>query len=489
MRAQQVQFHPLSEKHALEQVVRELSRHEPADAIGAAGPWIDSLVGSPDLGPNECARLLFALDEASQAPARNCVELYLAARHKSASERKRLWALTHGFWSMVLEAYADLLIMHAAEREPSARSFLAQLAVRAIRAGAQRAKWDAFRHGPIDDVVWARLNLAYRVAARSGVERESVRLRADRDATTSVEREYLRAVALHSLGPDQLDADRLELASRLVHYVSPRLELSSRPGTTTLYWVDLGHTLPPARMMQVPQQIVQGLFFSGASATLALHELLELVSAGNVPAGLLLQHDAGNTAGLSSVLSHMIRVWSNDAPLRRYRRHPVPGRLLVAMGLQEFSLRLGSEEHGGLLRDWSMRDASTHGVGVEAPEGDVDEVQLGMLLGMHSSDGNRWRVGTVRRLWRTAKGCNQVGIELLGNEPVGAVADDGAQRVKIILLDPLRRGLPVRVILPLSARSERPLYVLGQNRTVKLLPLPEREYGLDHEIRSYLFAV
>lgn len=487
MRNQRVLSHPLSKKRVLEQVVFELARQSPAEAISEAIPWIDSLTGNPDASIAERARLLFALDEVCQAPARNCSELYMAACHGDAATRRKLWALAQGFWGMLLDAYGDLLISVAAEQDGTDRSFLAQLAARAIRAGANRAKWDAFRHGPIDEAVWARLNLAYRLAARYRLQRETLRLRADRDTATSVEREYLRAMALHSLSPDQLDVDRIELASRLVHFVLPRLELSTAPSISTLYWVDLGHALPPARMMAAPRSVDHALFFSGVSAGPVLQELLELVSAGNVPAGLVLQHD-DSTASLTSVLSHMLRSWSSDAPLRRHRRHPMPGRLLVAAGIDEFVARLGHETHHGALSDWSMRDASTHGVGAEAPSGDIDGVQLGMLLGMHSSDGNCWRVGTVRRLWRAAKGSNQVGIELLGEAPVGAVADDGAQRVKVILLDPLKRGMPVRVVLPLSARSERPLYVLGQNKAVKLLPLPEREFGLDHEVRSYFFA-
>lgn len=486
MRAHAGQPHPLSEKHLLEQVVRELAGSSPLDALAEATPWIDSLGGNPDLPVLERARLLFALDEAAQAPARHCVELYLAACHGAPDARRKLWAQTQGFWAMLLEAYGDLLNCLVAESGVD-KGLLAHLAVRSIRAGANRAKWDAFRHGPIDDAVWASLNLAYRLAARAGLVREEVRLRPDRETTTTVAREYLRAMALHSLGPDQLDADRLELASRLVYYVLPRLELSAAPGMNSLYWVDLAHTLPPARLMHLPQEVSQALFFSGSVAALALQELLELVSAGNVPAGMQLQHEEGS-ASLCSVLSHMIRVWSNDAPLRRHRRHAMPGRLMVAAGLEDFVARLGCEVQIGGLRDWRMRDASTHGVGAEAPAGDEDAIRLGMLLGMHSADGDRWRVGAVRRLWRASKGDNQVGIELLGESPVGAVADDGAQRLTIILLDPLKRGTAVRVILPLSACSERPLYVLGQNRAVKLLPLGEREYGVDHEIRSYLFA-
>ncbi|MDP5241014.1 hypothetical protein Q9Q94_15850 [Uliginosibacterium sp. 31-16] len=488
MRPQAAQNHPLSERHALERVVADLSRCAPDEAIGEIAPWIDSLIGNGELDFVERCRLLFALDEASQRPARYCVDLYLKACASSSLERRRLWGIAHGYWAMVLDAYGELLIAQAAEREIADSGFVAQLSVRAMRAASSRAKWDAFRHGPIDDAVWARLNLAYRLAVRAGVAELPVRLRPDREATSTVKCEYLRAIALHSVGLDQLDAERLELASRLVHYVLPRLELSNAPAATTLYWIDAAHSLPPARLVQAPRHAALPRFFGGVLAAKALQELLELASVGNLPAGFALLHDAEGS-NLVSVLSHMIRLWSSEAPVRRHRRHRMPGRLLVVEGMERLLTRLDGENGAPMLRDWAVRDASLQGVGADAPNGDIDGVEVGSLIGMHSPDGDRWRIGAVRRLWRSSKGESQIGIELLGDTPVSVLADDGVSRMRVVLLDPLRRGMPVRLILPLSARcSDRPLYLLDQHKALKLVPLPGREFGLDHEIRTYLLA-
>lgn len=487
MRPQLAQSHPLLAKHALERVVVDLSRRAPEEAIAEIAPWIDSLIGNGELDLAERARLLFALDEASQRPARNCVDLYLNACADSPAARRRLWSITHGYWAMVLDAYGELLAVQAAEPEISDSGLVAQLAVRAMRAASNRAKWDAFRHGPIDEQVWARLNQAYRLASRAGVAQLPIRLRRDREATSTVEREYVRAIALHSVGLDQLDAERLELASRLVHYVLPRLELSTAPTTTTLYWIDSAHSLPPARLVQIPKHAAQARFFGGVVAANALQELLELASVGNLPAGFALQHDADGSH-LVSVLSHMIRLWSNEAPVRRHRRHPMPGRLLVVDGMERMLARLSGGESAPAPRDWAVRDASLQGIGADAPSGDIDGVEIGSLVGMHSADGDRWRIGAVRRLWRSSRGLSQIGIELLG-DAVSALADDGANRIHVMLLDPIKRGAPVRLILPLSAqRNDRPLYLLDQHKALKLIPLPGREFGVDHEIRTFLLA-
>lgn len=488
MRSETVGSHPLSKRHALEHVLGDLARCAPEKTLCEIAPWLDSLIGNPDLGGAERARLLFALDDASQRAARQCVDLYLAASHGPAQAARRLWAMAQGHWAMLLDAYGELLAGQAAEREFADPSMLAQVCVRAMRAASNLAKWDAFCHGPIGDGVWARLNLAYRLAVRAEVVNQSVRFRPDRETSTTVAREYLRAIALHSAGLDQLDADRLELASRLVHYVLPKLELAACPSTVTLFWIDAMHSLPPARLVKMPLHAGLPRFFSGVAAVAALQELLELASAGSLPAGLVLRH-ATVTGQVTSVLSHLIRQWGGDAPVRRHRRHPMPGRLWVVRGPAALTACLAGSLEEAWVRDWRIRDVSRQGVGVDAPGTEAEGFEVGCLVGLCSADGDRWRVGAVRRLWRARHGQSEIGIEVLGEAPLVALADDGQARAGVILLDSLKPGVPVRLALPLAALAgERPLFLLGQNAAVKLLPLPQREFGVDHEIRTYLCA-
>lgn len=488
MRAQSVCSHPLTEKRELEHVLGDLARCAPEKTLCEIAPWLDSLIGNPDLDRAERSRLLFALDEASQRAARQCVDLYLAACHGPAQEARRLWAMVQGHWTLLLDAYGELLAGQAAEREFADPAMLAQVCVRAMRAASNLAKWDAFCHGPIGDGVWARLNLAYRLAVRAEAVNLTVRFRPERETSTTVAREYLRAIALHSAGLDQLDADRLELASRLVHYVLPKLELAACPSTVTLFWIDAMHALPPARLVKLPLHAGLPRFFSGVAAVVALQELLELASVGSVPPGLVLRHAVADSQ-LTSVLSHLIRQWGGDAPVRRHRRHPMPGRLWVVKGPTALAACLAGALEEAQPRDWCIRDVSRQGVGVDVPSAEAEGFEVGCLVGLCSADGDRWRVGAVRRLWRARRGQSEIGIEVLGEAPLVALADDGQARIEVILLDSLKPGLPVRLALPLAALcGERPLFLLGRNAAVKLVPLPQREFGVDHEIRTYLCA-
>lgn len=482
--------HPSSQAGGVEHVVAGLASASPESALVDAATWIESLIGKQGVLEEDRLRLLFALDEAVQAHARVFVERYLAAVRHGAAGRRNLWANVRGHWALLLDAYGECLTAAADEARPQGLGpeLLTELAVRTIRTGAQRAKWDAFRHGPVDEHVWSRLNLAYRLAVRAGLSHRTLRLRADRATETSVEREYMRAVALHSVGMDQLDAERLELAARVIHYALPYLELAPSPSMASLTWVDAAFSLPPTRLTKTPAHATLPRFFSGMVAVPSLEELLDLVVSGDMPMAL---QPGGDTAPgvVASVLAHIIKGWSNQPPTRRHRRHPMPGQVLVVEGLVRFVAKLSGDAQVLDALTWNMRDASLQGVGLEAPLDDAEELRVGTLIGMHSTDGNCWRVGTVRRVWRTSEHTGQVGVELLGGTPVAASADDGSQPLHVLLLDAPQRGQPVRVAVPLPGpRANQALYLLSQGRTVKLTPLTTLEYGADFEIRAYLFA-
>lgn len=485
----------LAGERSLQRAIDELSRLEPAPALAEAANWIESLLQNADLSDELRLRTLFAVDQAVHRQARTCVELYLSAVATGSSARHSLWKRAHDHWSLVFDAYGDALVALAGQNGEKDLALAAELSMRAVRAGSLCAKWDAFRHGPITEAVWARLNLAYRLAAGLGLARRPLRLHAEHTAETSVEREYLRAFALHSLGVGQLDAHRLELASRLIQYVLPFLELTEMPDAASLFWIDANGMAPPARLIRTPPQIGLPRFFSGIVATQPLQDMLDTVVAGEMPPLLAAtgQAAAGDAGGkVASVLSHMIRGWSSEPPVRRHRRHAMPGPMLVVEGLLQFARRLAGDAQVTELRTWQMQDASLHGVGAEAMLDEESELAVGTLVGMHLPEGNCWRVGAVRRLWRGSGKVRQVGrvgLELLGGTPAAASADDGAAQVPVVVLDPLKRGQPVRVLVPVPGpRSGVAIYLICGTVPVKLSPLTTLEYGMDHEIRMYLCA-
>lgn len=482
--------HPLLDKHDLERVASVARQGEPEAAFDELLPWVDSLAGDVDMAFGDKAGLLFALDETLQGQAHRCVDEYLEACAGGASEQsRRLRAKLRGAWGQVLDVYGELLITLTAGAAQAAPELVAGTAVRAMRAASQAAKWNALQGRGADLEIWSRLNLAYRLAAGAGMVRLPVRPRQDRDLTLNAEREYMRALAFHSLEPEQLDAASLELASRLVNYVLERLELSPVPGITSLYWIDVAQAMLPVRLVHSPDRGGMPRFFAGALAVEPLQILQELVSVGNVPPGFILRHMPGSGC-LANVLAHMIRRWSGIAPLRRQRRHDMPGTMHVVVGVDAVFARLHEEEGGGEQWQWTVHDVSRQGIGIDVPPDQAGRLQVGMLVGMCPVDAGCWRIGIVRRVRQENSGAGQVGIELFAEKATGVVVRDGALQMRALLLDPLVVGATVRLIFSGTSVSSSPEVFLGDDgRTYRLTLLPGREYGADHEICTCLLTL
>ncbi len=466
-----------------------LHHMDPSQALQQVVGRVLAARARSDLSHAARLRIIFEFDKAVQRQARTGLERYLSLSATLSPARHALWQIVRRCWATLFETYAESLMAVEADTEALARSEIAELSIRAIRAGTQCIKWDAFHHGPIQPDTWAVLNQAYRLALLADVAQRNVQLRSDRATESTVEREYLRALAFNSLGVDQLDAFRLEVSSRLIQYVLPYLELTEHADAASLQWVDVSGREAPARLLRQSETAGLARFFSGTVASEPLQEMLEQVASGKIPEPLLSAGQADASGGkVASALSHMIRCWSSEPPVRRHRRHVLPGTMLVVPGLQQFALRLAGDPRARTPYAWQLQDASLQGIGADARLDEASDLAVGTLLGMHMPDSATWRVGAVRRVWRSTPGMGRVGVELLGGTPVAAMADDGAGELSVVVLDAPRRGQPTRVLVPgAGLRANAPIYLLGA-APLKLSPLSTLEYGTDHEIRMYLCA-
>lgn len=436
--------------------------------------------------PAKVERIL-ELDEAAQRLERDCIARYLT----NEGQRHVTWAAGRDHAAVLHDAYGRLLALaREVEDVEDDLDALALLAARILRSGARLIKWDAFRHGPVAATVWPRLNLAYSLALRRGIALRQVCLRTDRTTSTCVEREYVRLMAVHSLGLDRMDPVELEAAWCLVHLVLDQLDITATQGPMTSFWVDLAGAAPPMRLMHMPRHAAQPRFFSGMRAASELRDLLCVVERGGLPAGLPQHlHPLPFRRKMAAVLKRMIQVWSDEAPMRRGRRHPVPGQMRVVQGLPGL---LDSLAGGSSGQHWVICDAGEHGVGLEGLQRDVAGVEIGTLVGLQSAGGDQWQVGTIRRVWRDDDGSLKIGIELLGSDPSGATLDDGVTAQGVLLLDRgSRSGGTVRIILdPSTGLRGGSLQLTSSDGVTRLRPIAsvEAECGVDYELRHYACA-
>lgn len=493
MCAWQTPLHAVAQLQSVEQLAQDLSKSTPFEAVTSVTPLMDTLAAAPEATLAERVQMIFALDEAAQLHARSYIERFLALEPCYASERRSLWALGRGYWATVLDAYAELLGALRAEQQAGVDpEQVAQVAVRMIRAAVLRAKWDAFGGSAMDGALWSRLNEAYALAIRCGAATLLVRPRADRTTETTAEREYLRALALSSVSLEQLDPVRVELATSMVHYVLPLLELTDTPSSTSSLWADVARPMLPARLISNPGELALPRYFCGVAAALSLRGLLDLAMTGGLPPGLPLQREGGADV-VASVLSRMIRIWNNDQPERRHRRLPMAGQMLVVAGFPNFLAKLLGDQADAAL--WPLRDASVQGIGVRLDVAELGRLKVGTLVGFKPTDGEHWCLGVVRRFkrsgWSEAATSDQVsvGVEKLGAAPEVVAADDGSKSLHVLLLDPIQKNVPLRVVVPVPGpMANQALYLVGQSKTIKLTPLDNLDFGVDFAVRTYLYT-
>ena len=128
------------------------------------------------------------------------------------------------------------------------------------------------------------------------------------------------------------------------------------------------------------------------------------------------------------------------------------------------------------------------------PKGQVpltasDWVRIGALVGMQPEGGRNWLVGVIRRFSRETPVQGAVGVETLSKSPQAIAGDLGGMDCNAILLDTLRSGDTVRVILPGAAFEPAiPLVFAWQGRSARLDPVEQLESGVDFDLGLYRVA-
>ncbi|MEN3112816.1 hypothetical protein ACFONG_00270 [Uliginosibacterium paludis] len=456
----------------------------PSEHLREAVRCIESLAARHEPSALERLRLLSALDDACQAPSRACATSFVT--QAVTVSREGLLRHVPDFWQTLLEAY-DLLLSRLASPPGAAESgVIAALAVRALRAGQHCARWAAFAGEPLDGACWQRLNQVYLSARDRQADVLGVRVRADRDTETCVEREYLALLAQHTLALQQLDAASVELALRLCRQALAQLEFGRVRGISSQLWIDPAAGLPPARMLEADMPGKGVLFFSAAAAVPALQRLLDLAIRGRVPPELV---PAGGTVQLAAVLSYMIRQWSADAPVRNQARQALSGPVEVVWG---FSAVVQGLHTGASLGAFEpdpgcvLRDVSSAGVGIELVDGGKGGHEVGALLSLRLSDDDLPRIGVVRRWMRQEGARLLLGCEFLGREAQLLTVVAGGQALHALAIDPLQSGVPVRLILPSDMANQSVLRLIDHPGMGVLQALTTAEPGGDHVLRSYL---
>lgn len=459
--------HPLLQPQKLNQALTEIATSAAPTAIVELIRWLDSFHYEEELALPELARLVVVLDEAAQPQLRQAAGLYLSNVFGSRSVRYK--ALGRDFHASLGRAY-DLVLAGLASDFSIAPGdpLRTEILLRTVRSAAGEMKWAAFDYQDLASDVWQRASVAYRTAHVTGGLNAPVNLREARETRSTINREFVRLVAMHCASLDQLSPDRIEATDKLVRYLQYSLELSDQPASGSLFSVDLESLAPPRRCVSLPHQVPPAMrYFRPADAVPMLGELGHAMS----EAGLDPVFAGLSAPSVSAAIRHLSRQWGPVPPMRQCRRHRVNGALALATGLGFIRSLISGE---ALLRPaaaWSLLDASRNGFGVSSPVMDPEICRVGALVGAHVGETGRWVLALVRRVRSSEVEGASVGLQTVTNDPQPALFDDGSRSWSGILCDPVVRGRSVRVACePGFMRSGGHVFAKLGVRMVKLEP-------------------
>jgi hypothetical protein len=465
----------------LRRVLAEIAAAQPDLAINELTGWIETVGEAANIDIAHHVNLLYQFDSSAQPHLRKLDMAYVS----DPEGKDVVWRTGRDFWSILSSAYEVALDRYISDpTQASVLSGLSRLASRTVRACRQRFKWDVYHNGPVDAGLWQVAGQAYLLAQASGTEAREVVNVAD-EAATSVEREYLRLIALHVAAPEGLVPAGARLAEQLTGYFAARYSMAPSIERGSTHWLDANQPLPPLRLVRAPVHVDGIRYFSAIAAADAALALARRIDGGEMPDALSFD-DTPDPEKLSRLLRHLALNWALDPPTRQYRRHTLGGALAVANGIKHLHHVLRGARDDAVIYRWEMSDASLGGIGATAPTASAEWVRVGSLVGMQPTGGDNWLVGVVRRYMRGRDARGTVGIETLSTlaRPLEVFSERNSGEA--VALDEPISGAIVRLAINGTGYSgEYPLHASINGRHVRLDPVELIERGSNFDLARF----
>jgi len=426
--------HPMADIKQAKTYIAEL----PADAYKAIEEiayWLDSITRTGEFKADYRYALIDMLDQAAKNHQHKLSQDYLATERKQKFLETRLWKVMFEFWKALGDAYLRCIEQYQAG-STAIKKDLPVIVARALRALTLQLKWQLLRYGPIEDRIWADIGRLYQFAETRYFVADQIAIYPGAHGTSSVQREFLKAVILGVSSTDGLAPLRQEVAERVVAHFGGLFTLEEQPADGCNYFLDLAMREPPARVRKGAADTPTVRFFGAGRALPALYKLMQdIKQKDGVPSDVYL---GGNFEAdlVQSVLQHLAMYWSDHAPARDSERRKIATRLTVVHGYQEILAGLAApDDVPDGSESWIVENISEGGYGAIIPQVKGDWVRVGSLVGLKTETAKFWGAGVIRRLTRDKFQQRCVGIQLLSKSvtavrlaPAGHVSSFNATR-------------------------------------------------------------
>jgi hypothetical protein len=436
--------HPMYNVEEARRLLRDLPA-DPSKALEELSSWLESVAAAEGYAPAQRIGVVKLLDETAQERAPVVLGQFLHPAQLKEFDRLGLWQALVGFWEHLCTAYRRCLQdiarpAEAAGDHPEGALLLA----RALRALASETKVLHLRYLPVPPRIWTALAELYALSEQARVEEAVSKAYAADAAPTTPRREFLKALMLEAACPQSEPPAAVELCSRIIARFASGFILQREPAPGCHFCFDLAHPGPPVRHSPKIAARDSLRYFGAGKAAAALQDALDHYTAHPDEADRRFgeEYSAGDK---TMAMKHLLRHWGESAPRRRGPRVAIEARARIAHGFesvaelvtridfsgmaqmtpeqrlkvkQQTGIALQPQDVTAAITQWTERDASAWGLGVDIPREDEPWASVGTLLAVQPSEQGSWWVGAIRRMYRDPQGRLHAGIEILAKKPL-----------------------------------------------------------------------
>jgi hypothetical protein len=465
--------------------------------LGEFGSRLDAVHSQPEL------RLALQIEMVDQADrgARALLEdlearYFVDGGNAESAEQSRVWGPVSLYCAQLEAAYVHLVRQFQTYSRGWAEvgDKIPMVVARAMRSTAMRLKWQLMRYLPVEKDIWQTLSQLWAFVEDKGLGHARVIVYDDK---STLPREFLKPMMLAVSAADSLPALEVDIAYRVIDYLSERFELQRHPAKATKFFVDIDRWTAPERYTPASVMRSGARFFGAGRGMTQIDELVSRLAGGEIMPSEMNLEGISDMGAVIHVLEHLGRHWWERRPERRTERRRSLLQIGVVHGFDAIMTRFASEDIAEQLRApaqlWNVEDESDDGYGAVLPAGQGDWLHVGKVLAVKSTDTRVWAVGIVRRLAAQEGGQRNIGIELLarGAQPVTLHRRTDAQQTWKALLLPSHSGgdaslnevsllLPAGSFLPDSS-LEMEVYSTSYVLEPRLL----LEHGSEFEMARY----
>lgn len=385
---------------------------------------------------------------------------YIEHANRSSKIEHQLWSalfdITQGFL-LAYQAFSREVSDHA--QSGKWQALLPELVCRQVIHLGLDAKIRLYRYEQWIPAKWAELHGLFTLACSRQVERTQLTLATD-GGTTTIEHEYLMALALQLMNSGNLTARHLEwVATQLEEWCAP-LRLSLEPSSVMSFYVDLG--LREGLKRRTPGPLEGRVLFLD---TRPLHSVLMqnvMMLEQKIRSQPLSDRTPKRTEQMSLLNKLAAQVDPEFKPFaRRGERSAAVGTVDAIVGFPKIAAFLREEERdpipridpnksfGGTMElavfgrmrneadrrivlsrqrlaayqmpggPWEVKDISQTGFRLVAPMSVANAVTLGTLTAIRTHGQSPWTLGIVRRMRRLTTDRAEIGLQVIANTLAG----------------------------------------------------------------------